>query len=541
MSFARAFGWVALIALLGSPLPAASQQTSQQVWTGWLDATPDSLLEATIQKTEGAPLSLEEAVRVAVDGAGSTAARDAAAMLAAARGTARREKGLFDPELFAQGIRSEVNQKNASPFEQKDAIETRGTVGTGGVRVTLPLGTELEAALDGVRTETDATFTTVNPQYDALTRLSIRQPLLRGFGPGTRSEATAASREAEAALARYDDVILGVRALVEQVYWDLYAAERDLAVQRLIFERSTSLVEQAEVRARSGLVGPADVANAKVFRSEQEQNLLDREESLDRISDGLATLIGQRPPGGAQRYHATDTPPEGFPIEPEDSVVVRADRENRELQAREREVAAARARVQGASWNRLPTLDFIGSLGGTGLSGTGQDLVFAGDTLQSGIDGDFGEAADQAIGRDFPTWSAGVQFSFPIFLRSGRGEYDRLRGEADRAEQAYEETRRRLGDNVREAHRALVRASRRLEAARGGADAAREQVRIGVLRYNSGQVTAFELVRLGSDFATAQQRFSQALVRTAKAAAALRFLTSGTYPASTMNEGGTKP
>ena len=541
MSFARAFGWVALVAALGSPVSAAAQaKQGQQVWTGWLDATPDSLLQASIEKIEGTPLTLEEAIRAALDGAGSTAARDAAAMLAAARGSARRERGAFDPELFAQGLKTDVNQKNASPFEQKDAIETKRTVGTGGLRMLLPIGTELEASLDGARTETDATFTTVNPQYDAVTRLSLRQPLLRGFGPGTGSEATATSREAEAALARYDDVILGVRALVEQVYWDLYAAERDLAVQRLIFERATSLVEQAEVRARSGLVGPSDVANAKVFRSEQEQNLLDREESLDRISDELATLIGRRP-AGAPRFHATNTPPAEFPIEPEDSVVVRAEQENRELRAQERELSAARARVQGAAWNRLPALDFVGSIGGTGLAGTGRDFPFAGDTLRSNISGNFGDAWDQASGRDFPTWSAGIQLSFPLLLRSGRGEYDRLRGEAERVAQGYEETRRRLDDNVREAHRALVRASRRLEAARSGADAAREQVRIGVLRYNSGQTTAFELVRLGSDFATAQQRYSQALVRTAKAAAALRFLTSGAYPASTIDEGGTKP
>ena len=542
MSFVRAFGWVAVIAVasvLGGPVRAA--EPTNRTWTGWSDAAPESLLEATMQKIGGVPITLDEAIRSALDASGSTAARDAAAMLAAARGTARREKGAFDPELFAQGLRSEVNQKNASPFEQKEATETRQTVGTGGLRMLLPFGTALEAAVDGARTETDASFTTVNPQYDALTRFSIRQPLLRGFGPGTGSEATATSREAEAALARYDDVILGVRSLVEQVYWDLYAAERDLAVQQLIFERATSLVQQAEARARSGLVGPADVANAKVFQSEQEQNLLDREESLDRISDNLATLIGQRPQGGAPRFHATDVPPAEFPIEPEESVVERADRENRELMARERELAAARARVQGAAWNRLPTLDFVGSLGGTGLAGTGRDLVFGADTLRSSISGKFGDAWDQAIGRDFPTWSAGLQLSFPLFLRSGRGEYDRLRGEEERAAQAYEDTKRNLNDNVRQAHRALVRTSRRLDSARAGAEAAREQVRIGVLRYNSGQTTAFELVRLGSDFATAQQRYSQALVRTAKAAAALRFLTSGTYPASTTDQGGTKP
>ena len=61
-------------------------------------------------------------------------------------------------------------------------------------------------------------------------------------------------------------------------------------------------------------------------------------------------------------------------------------------------------------------------------------------------------------------------------------------------------------------------------------EAAQEQVRIGVIEFRNGRTTAFELVRLGADFAAAQQRYSQALVRSAKAAASLRLLTAGKYP-----------
>jgi outer membrane protein TolC len=61
-------------------------------------------------------------------------------------------------------------------------------------------------------------------------------------------------------------------------------------------------------------------------------------------------------------------------------------------------------------------------------------------------------------------------------------------------------------------------------------DASQEQVRIGLIEYRNGRTTAFELVRLGADLAAAQQRYSEALVRTAKAAAELRHLTSGAYP-----------
>jgi outer membrane protein TolC len=69
-----------------------------------------------------------------------------------------------------------------------------------------------------------------------------------------------------------------------------------------------------------------------------------------------------------------------------------------------------------------------------------------------------------------------------------------------------------------------------LEAAQGGVNASLEQVRIGLIEYRNGRTTAFELTRVSADLATAQQRLSQALVRTAKAYADLKRLTSEGLP-----------
>jgi outer membrane protein TolC len=136
----------------------------------------------------------------------------------------------------------------------------------------------------------------------------------------------------------------------------------------------------------------------------------------------------------------------------------------------------------------------------------------------------------QALKRDFPSWSLGVEVTIPIGLRSGFGEQDRLDAEVAIAEQRRIQFARTLEDQVRSSYRELFHGQRRLKAAREGVAAAQEQVRIGLIEFQNGRSTAFELVRLGTDFAAAQQRYSQALVRSAKAAASLRQLTSGAYP-----------
>ena len=220
------------------------------------------------------------------------------------------------------------------------------------------------------------------------------------------------------------------------------------------------------------------------------------------------------------------------PFNDPDSLVTQAFASNRNLKAAENNVAAARARERGARWDALPTLDLVGSLGGTGLAGTGHDVVVNGDTVRTHFIGNYSDAYNQVLKREYPTWSIGVRLSYPIGLRAEAGERDRLAGETSRAEQQYLAVKRSLEENVRSAYRELDHAKKRLEAARNGVDASTEQVRIGTLEYKAGRTTAFELVRLAADLATAQQRYSQALVRAAKAAAEIKRLTSGSIDAS---------
>ena len=98
------------------------------------------------------------------------------------------------------------------------------------------------------------------------------------------------------------------------------------------------------------------------------------------------------------------------------------------------------------------------------------------------------------------------------------------------AKENYIELSRMLEKQVRSSYRELEHGNERLKASKEGVDAAQEQVRIGMIEFKNGKLTAFELVRLAEDFAVAQLRYSDALVKTVKAAADLKQLTSGYYP-----------
>ena len=117
-----------------------------------------------------------------------------------------------------------------------------------------------------------------------------------------------------------------------------------------------------------------------------------------------------------------------------------------------------------------------------------------------------------------------MSLEVPLGLRPGRGERERRLAEVDAAQANVEAVRRSVEDQVRARRREVANGTRRLELAQSGVEAALEQARIGLIGYQNGRTPAFELVRLGGDVADAQRRYSDALVRTAKAAAELKRL-----------------
>ena len=489
---------------------------------------PDSALQHILDTIEGTPLKLEDAVDRAVENA--TDARSAEASYRSALGVVRREAGAFDPALFFSFDYADQKTPTATFFSGAPVLNTVQTTARGGIRMSLPFGTDIEASLNTVRLQTNSSFASLNPQYTTFGAISVRQPLLGGFLASGNKDLAKAEQDLDAAKARYDQQILAVRAQVEQTYWDLYAGERDYAVQRLVREQAVAFLRDTETRAKTGLVGPNQVASAKTFLAEQEILSLDREEQLDRFSDRLSSLIGMKPPEGSPRLTAVDHPPDQFAPVDVDNLVREAMDRNLALQAAQKEVASQRILSTAAFWDALPQVDVVGSLGGNGLAGTGREISFNGQTFPAPQSAPFGDAVSQALKRDYPTWSLGVEVSIPIGLRSGLGEQDRLEAEVAIAEQRAIAYSRSLEEQVRASYRELEHGQRRLKAAREGVAAAQEQVRIGLIEFQNGRTTAFELVRLGADFAGAQQRYSQALVRSAKAAANLKQLTSGAFP-----------
>jgi len=490
--------------------------------------TPDSALQVILDNLKGRLISLTEVIDLVKKN--STSIGRVEALFQAASGNLTKQRGYFDPEFYFNLNYNDLDIPTSSFFAGADVLKTKETTSQTGLTLNLPTGTQLELALNTYSINTNSQFAFLNPEYNAFGSLSFRQPLLEGFTATGRRDLSFAEIEYEAAKALYDQEIIKVTTEVEIAYWNLYTAERDYGVQKLVRDRAKEFLEETQLRYEAGLVGPEQVANAKTFLAEQEILLIDQEEALDSQSDLIAVLTGTRPEPDASRFKTTDTPPSEFPIEPVEVMIDYAIESNLQLKAVMNQVDAANLLVDAAVWQVLPSLDLVGSFSSSGIGGDPQSVIFGSDTLQTTTSGSFGDMLNQVIKRDYPAWSIGIELSVPIGFRSDIGEKERLEALSYFAGQNYIELTREIEKSVRQAHRELVHGNNRLRAAADGVEAAQEQVRIGRIEFQNGRTTAFELVRLGEDFAKAQRRYSESLVRTVNAVAKLKQLTSGKYP-----------
>jgi len=250
---------------------------------------PDSALQIILYNLTGEKLTLSQAEEYAKEN--STSYKQAEARYMASLGSLRRERGKFDPVFFLNLNYNDQKIPAASFFSGASVLATQETDFSTGLRLDLPIGTKLELALSSSNLKSNSSFAFLNPEYDAVGSVSLRQPLLEGFTASARKELNQAELETESYKAGYDQEGLNLNSAVGQAYWNLYAAERDYAVQKLTLERAESLLQEAQLRAKAGLIGPNQVANAQTFRAEQKLLMIDSEEQLDTQSDKFAVLI----------------------------------------------------------------------------------------------------------------------------------------------------------------------------------------------------------------------------------------------------------
>ncbi len=183
------------------------------------------------------------------------------------------ERGIFDPELFAEGTYGgeRASEVARSTGERFDVLGSQGQVAMG-VRQYLATGTNLEAGIQYALENSNRT----PEQQTARLGLTITQALLRGFGPSVNLAAVRqADVEQQASIYVLRGYTEAVLAETEIAYWHYVFARREIA----IYEKGLLVAEKERnetiERIRVGVLPEIEAPAAEAEVARRKQDLID--------------------------------------------------------------------------------------------------------------------------------------------------------------------------------------------------------------------------------------------------------------------------
>jgi outer membrane protein TolC len=360
-------------------------------------------------------------------------------------------------------------------------------------------------------------FATRNPALNTSLTANYVQPLLRNFRiDGTRAQLQITQLNQEVSEITLRATILTTLANVRNAYWDLiYAIEAaDVAERSLAL--ATKLVEDNRARVEIGTMAPLDVVQAQAEEAIRRQAVTQNAAARRAAELALKRLIvnGTDDPLWTATLNPVDRPT--YSTEPLDvAAAVRSALQNRtDLQQAQRQLASNDISLRNLTDQQLPALDLTATYGLAGVGGPqfirqGSGL---GSTIVATIPSGFTDALAILRDRTAPTWSLGLNLSYPIGTSPAQANLARARLQQRQTIAQERQLELQIATEVTNAALMVESNRERLQAAVAARELAERRLEAEQSRFDVGLSTNFFVVQAQRDLRDAQNAELRALL-----------------------------
>ena len=379
-------------------------------------------------------------------------------------------ESVFDTTLFGSADLSKEEQDYtlSSSESQSAAMGARKSFSTG-TNVTLQTNYRRS---DGSRF--DSSLNQViggNLSYNTGITLSIRQPLLQGFGvSANKANIWKAESQLEVSKLEYRNWVLDIVSSTEKAYWNCAFQNARLELSSSSVEVAKSLLNETEQRAEVGLATQLDVLQARANLATQQESYIDAQRFVTDASDQLLTVMGKLKPGFDDTDFGVSELPEMESEIPTLSTVwsgalatdldLRIQQVNIESLGFDRILAKDRNKTQ---------LDLVLSGSSTGLSSESSDDAISGALERQGHD-----------------WGVGLELNIPIGKRSTKASLNKIEAYIEREQVRLDQIEQQLFQDVRSQWRTLSVSIEKLSAARVTLELEKQAFEQAQVKYSNG-------------------------------------------------------
>jgi HAE1 family hydrophobic/amphiphilic exporter-1 len=453
-------------------------------------------------------------------------------------------EGVFDPQLFTGSFFESATTPTASIIggATNGAVTRKRFFGTAGVSGLSPFaGGSYSADYTSSRLRTSNNNSTLNPQYPTALTFSYTQPLFRGRKfDNNRRQIEIAKKNLTLSDSQFRLQTIEVIAQVEQAYWDLVYALRNLRVQIDAVKQARQQLESNKRLVSKGALAPIDIVAANSQITIIEQSIFQAQETVTRAENNLKTLI--LPNRKVSEWSRPITPVSKITIDiPRiglETATAEALKNRPEIAQLETNLALNRIDERYYRDQSKPQIDLVGTYTAQGLAGTSIPRITGGTTsdltnrvndlsVLAGLDplpatpvtissvppnltGNYFNSLGNLATQDFPTYQVGVQISLPWGNRVAKANLGRTLVRADRIKNIQAQREQIIEAEVRNSLQALRSAEARLASARATRQSAEKLCDSEQRRFRAGTTTFYLVLQRQTELITARGRELQA-------------------------------
>jgi outer membrane protein len=370
-------------------------------------------------------------------------------------------------------------------------------------------GGNVAVAINNNRQTTTNSTALVNPNYQANWSATLTQPLLRNLGiDNTRQQLMVTQLNQDISEIQLQATIINTVSNVRNAYWDFAVSVQAVEVARSTVALAEQLVKDNQTRVEVGTMAPIDVIQAQAQAATARQNLAVAE-GLRRTNEVvLKRLIvnGTQDPNWTSSIEPTESPdfvPEGVDVA---SAVRRALEARTDLAQVKKNLEVNNVTLRYLKNQTLPQLDLTARYGLAGQGGTtfiseGQGIN---RVVTGSVPGGYNDALSTLFGRNYPTWTVGVNLNYPIGTSSQDASYARAQLQLTQVEAQVRQIELQVATDVTNAATQVQNNIERVQAAQAARELAQRQREAEQSKFEVGMSTNYFVVQSQRDLASAQ-------------------------------------
>ncbi len=480
-------------------------------------------------------------------------------------------RGVYDPLLSSESY----YESRTTPTSSTLGGATNGSVKqndfTGAFRFggfTPVAGGSYQVDFSSTCLTTNNQNVTLNPQFPTALTITYAQPLWRGLRfDNNRRQIEIAKKNLSLTDAQFRQRAIEVISQVEQSYWDLVFALRNLQVQIDAVKQARLQVESNQRLVSKGVLAPIDIIAANTQVTTFEQNVYTAQEAVQRAENTLKTFILAERTAPLWSRPLTPVTPVNLeaPRVPLEQAVSAALQNRPELALLKTNAEINSIDTRYFREQSKPQIDLVGTYtlvglagaptqasGSSGTSANAQlrarvnelslraglpalDATTGGGAVNENLIGGYTKSLSNLLGQDYPTYRVGVRVALPLRNRTAEANLGRSLAEAGQIRNLSAQAEQMIEADVRNVTQTLRSAEARLASAAASRSSAEQQYESEQRQFRAGTTTVYLVLQRQNELLAARGRELQAQTDLNKAIAEFERATGNTLAANNVS------